>query len=86
MKKHIKKFILTIFILLNLTVYVQSDENWIQKKKKDDWITKKEKVEWLTKKKKTEWITKKSNKNDLAYLTLLPLFIIMIYIKRRYDK
>ena len=51
MKKNIEKFILTIFILLNLTVYVQSDENWIQKKKKDDWITKKEKVEWLTKKK-----------------------------------
>ena len=25
--KNIEKFILTIFILLNLTVYVQSDEN-----------------------------------------------------------
>ena len=47
----IKKFFLIIFLFLNLTVFVQSDENWIQKKKKDDWITKKEKVEWLTKKK-----------------------------------
>ena len=86
MKKHIKKFILTIFILLNLTVYVQSDENWIQKKKKNDWITKKEKVEWLTKKNKKQWITKKSNKNDLAYVTLLPLALIIVYIKRIYEK
>tara|TARA_X000000950_G_scaffold285802_1_gene392735 strand:+ start:155 stop:430 length:276 start_codon:yes stop_codon:yes gene_type:complete len=84
MKKNIEKFILTIFILLNLTVYVQSDENWIQKKKKDEWITKKEKVEWLTKKNKNEWITKKTKKNDLAYVTLLPLALITIYIKRIY--
>ena len=67
MKKHIKKFILTIFILLNLTVYAQSDENWIQKKKKNDWITKKDKVEWLTKKNKKQWITKKSNKLFRTY-------------------
>ena len=86
MKKNIEKFILTIFIFLNLTVYVQSDENWIQKKKKDDWITKKEKVEWLTKKNKNEWITKKTKKNDLAYVTLLPLALIIIYIKRIYEK
>ena len=58
--------------------------NWIQKKKKDDWITKKEKVEWLTKKNKNEWITKKTKKNDLAYVTLLPLALIIIYIKRIY--
>ena len=84
--KHIKKFILTIFVFLNLTVFVQSGENWIQKKKKDDWIPKKEKVEWLSKKNKNEWITKKNNKNDLAYITLLPLALIIVYIKRIYDK
>ena len=80
---------LTILVLIISFSYIgisKSENNWIQKKDKDKWIKKKEKVEWLTKKKKTEWITKKSNKNDLAYLTLLPLFIIMIYIKRRYDK
>lgn len=82
----IKKFFLIIFLFLNLTVFVQSDENWIQKKKKDDWITKKEKVEWLTKKNKNEWITKKTKNNDLAYVTLLPLVVIIIYIKRIYDK
>lgn len=64
----------------------KSENNWIQKKDKDKWITKKEKVEWLTKKKKTEWITKKSNKNDLAYVTLLPLALIIIYIKKIYEK
>ena len=62
MKKNIEKFILTIFILLNLTVYVQSDENWIQKKKKDDCITKKEKVEWLTKKINKKGLQKKQKK------------------------
>lgn len=71
---------------MNLTVFVQSEENWIQKKKKEDWITKKEKKEWVTKKNKSQWISKKSKNNDLAYITLLPLGLIIIYVKRIYSK
>ena len=48
---------------------------------------KKEKKEWITKKNNTSWITKKENKKkDLAYVTLLPLVMIIIYIKRIYSK
>ena len=36
----------------------------------------------VNKKNKNEWITKKTKKNDLAYVTLLPLALIIIYIKR----
>ena len=53
------------------------------KKEKDEWITKKDKKEWIIKKDPKAWITKKEDKtNDLAYITLLPLAIIIIYIKR----
>ena len=68
-----------------LMLLVKNENNWIQKKEKDEWITKKDKKEWITKKENKEWITKKINKkNDLAYITLLPLAIIIIYIKRTF--
>ena len=69
----------------HLMLLVKNENNWIQKKEKDEWITKKDKKEWITKKENKEWITKKINKkNDLAYITLLPLAIIIIYIKRAF--
>ena len=69
----------------NLPVFVKSENNWIQKKEKDEWITKKDKKEWIIKKDSKAWITKKEDKtNDLAYITLLPLAIIIIYIKRTF--
>ena len=69
----------------NLPVFVKSENNWIQKKEKDEWITKKDKKKWITKKDTKEWITKKAGTtNDLSYITLLPLAIIIIYIKRTF--
>ena len=69
----------------HLILFVKNENNWIQKKEKDEWITKKDQNEWITKKENKEWITKKINqKNDLAYITLLPLAIIIIYIKRAF--
>ncbi len=69
----------------NFPIFAKSENNWIQKKEKDEWITKKDKKKWVTKKENKEWITKKINqKNDLAYITLLPLAIIIIYIKRTF--
>ena len=44
MKKNIEKFILTIFILLNLTVYVQSDEIGFRKRRKMIGLQKKKKL------------------------------------------
>ena len=75
----------SISIADNLPVFVKSENNWIQKKEKDEWITKKDKKEWIIKKDSKAWITKKEDKtNDLAYITLLPLAIIIIYIKRTF--
>ena len=75
----------SITIADNLPVFVKSENNWIQKKEKDEWITKKDKKEWITKKENKDWITRKTNqKNDLAYITLLPLAIIIIYIKKTF--
>ena len=70
----------------NFPIFAKSENNWIQKKEKDEWITKKDKKKWVTKKENKEWITKKINqKNDLAYITVLPLAIIIIYIKRTFQ-
>ena len=75
----------SITIADNLPVFVKSENNWIQKKEKDEWITKKDKKEWITKKENKHWISRKTNqKNDLAYITLLPLAIIIIYIKKTF--
>ena len=42
---------------------------------------------WITKKENKEWITKKINKkNDLAYITLLPLAIIINMLKGHLNK
>ena len=74
-----------IIIAENFPVFAKSENNWIQKKEKDEWITKKDKKKWITKKDTKEWITKKAGTtNDLAYITLLPLAIIIIYIKRTF--
>ena len=74
-----------IIIAENSPVFAKSENNWIQKKEKDEWITKKDKKKWITKKDTKEWITKKAGTtNDLAYITLLPLAIIIIYIKRTF--
>ena len=74
-----------IMIAENFPVFAKSENNWIQKKEKDEWITKKDKKKWITKKDTKEWITKKAGTtNDLAYITLLPLAIIIIYIKRTF--
>ena len=69
----------------HLMLFVKNENNWIQKKEKDEWITKKDKKKWITKKDTKEWITKKAGTtNDLAYITLLPLAIIIIYIKKTF--
>ncbi len=69
----------------HLMLLVKNENNWIQKKEKDEWIIKKDKKNWITKKENKEWVTRKKNqKNDLAYITLLPLAIIIIYIKRAF--
>ena len=79
--KQIKSFTTPEHIML----FAKDENNWIQKKEKDEWITKKDKKNWITKKENKEWVTRKKNqKNDLAYLTLLPLAIIIIYIKRAF--
>ena len=57
-----------IFFYLNPS---NSENNWITKKQ-NEWITKKQ----------SKWITKKNKKNDLVYITLLPLGILIIYLKR----
>ena len=69
----------------HLKLFAKDENNWIQKKEKDEWITKKDKKNWITKKDPKEWISKKSDTtNDLAYITLLPLAIITIYIKKKF--
>ena len=65
-----------IFFYLNPS---NSENNWITKKQ-NEWITKKQN-EWITKK-QNEWITKKNKKNDLVFITLLPLGILITYLKR----
>ncbi len=69
----------------HIILFVKNENNWIQKKEKDEWITKKNKKNWITKKDRKAWISKKSDStNDLAYITLLPLAIIIIYIKKKF--
>ena len=69
--KKIKLF-LYIFVLIFFYLNSSNGENkWIEKKQ-NKWITKKQ----------NEWITKKNNNNDLVYITLLPLAILIIYLKR----
>ena len=56
-----------------------SEQEWIKKKEKNKWITKNET-------KKIQWITKKNKNEDLVYITLLPLFFVLFYIKRLHKK
>ena len=71
----------------HIILFVKNENNWIQKKEKDEWITKKDKKNWITKKENKEWVARKKNqRNDLAYITLLPLAIIIIYIKKNLNK
>ena len=68
----IKRLFLYIFVVIFFYLNPSNSEN--------NWITKKQN-EWITKK-QNEWITKKNKKNDLVYITLLPLGILIIYLKR----
>ena len=79
MKKKIN-LLLYVFVLIFFYTHSSNSENkWIEKKQ-NKWIEKKQN-EWITKK-QNEWITKKNTKNDLVYITLLPLGILIIYLKR----
>ena len=69
------------FISISLS---SADQKWIQKKEKNQWIQKKDNSINLNK--KTEWITLKSKKNDLVFITLLPLAFVIFYTKRLYSK
>ena len=69
---------LSLILILSFAVIAKSENKWIKKKEKKEWITKKNNTSWITK--------KKTKKNDLAYITLLPLGMIIIYIKRIYSK
>ena len=76
----IKRLFLYIFVVIFFYLNPSNSENnWITKKQ-NEWITKKQN-EWITKK-QNEWITKKNKKNDLVFITLLPLGILIIYLKR----
>ena len=68
----LKRFFLYTFVLIFFYLNPSNSEN--------NWITKKQN-EWITKK-QNQWITKKNKKNDLVYITLLPLGILIIYLKR----
>ena len=68
----LKRLFLYTFVLIFFYLNPSNSEN--------NWITKKQN-EWITKK-QNEWITKKNKKNDLVYITLLPLGILIIYLKR----
>ena len=71
MKKKIN-LLLYVFVLIFFYTHSSNSENkWIEKKQ-NNWIEKKQK----------KWITKKNTKNDLVYITLLPLGILIIYLKR----
>ena len=74
------KLFLTILLLIFFYAnFSNSENNWIEKKQ-NNWIEKKQN-NWIEKKQK-KWITKKNTKNDLVYITLLPLGILIIYLKR----
>ena len=74
------KLFLTILLLIFFYAnFSNSENNWIEKKQ-NKWIEKKQN-KWIEKKQK-KWITKKNTKNDLVYITLLPLGILIIYLKR----
>ena len=68
----LKRLFLYTFVLIFFYLNPSNSEN--------NWITKKQN-EWITKK-QNQWITKKNKKNDLVYITLLPLGILIIYLKR----
>ena len=76
---NIKRLLLIFILVFSFQSIAYSEQEWIKKKKKNKWITKNETT-------KIEWITKKSKKNDLAYISLLPLAFAMFYIKRLYNK
>ena len=67
-----KRLFLYTFVLIFFYLNPSNSEN--------NWITKKQN-EWITKK-QNEWITKKNKKNDLVFITLLPLGILITYLKR----
>jgi len=69
-------FILLIFIFISSSV---ADQEWIKKKEQNKWIQKKDTPN-------TQWITKKNKNNDLVFITLLPLFFAIFYIKKIHDK
>ena len=69
-------FIFLIFIFISSSV---ADQEWIKKKEQNKWITKNET-------KKIQWITKKNKNNDLVFVTLLPLFFAIFYIKKIHDR
>ena len=68
----LKRLFLYTFVLIFFYLNPSNSEN--------NWITKKQN-EWITKK-QSKWITKKNKKKDLVYITLLPLGILIIYLKR----
>ncbi len=77
--KKIKLF-LYVFILIFFYLNPSNSENkWIEKKQ-NKWIEKKQN-KWIEKK-QNQWITKKNTNKDLVYITLLPLAILIIYLKR----
>ena len=73
------RLILIVILVFSFQSFANSEQEWIKKKKKNKWITKNETT-------KIEWITKKTKKNDLAYISLLPLAFAMFYIKKLYSK
>lgn len=74
------RIFLVIFIMMfSFQSLTSAEQDWIKKKEKNEWITKKES-------KKIQWITKKNKNDDLVFITLLPLFFAVFYIKRLYMK
>ena len=74
------KFLLfIIFLIFIFSSFSSAEQGWINKKEQNKWIQKKDT-------KKIEWITKKNKNDDLIFITLLPLFFAIFYIKKIYDK
>jgi hypothetical protein len=74
------KFLLSIiFLIFIFSSFSSAEQGWIKKKEQNKWIQKKDT-------KKIEWITKKNKNDDLVFITLLPLFFAIFYIKKIYDK
>ena len=74
--KFLLSFIFLIFIFISSSI---ADQEWIKKKEQNKWIQKKETT-------KIQWITKKNKNNDLVFVTLLPLFFAIFYIKKIHDR